>query len=58
MRPSVTRVHLLRHGEVHNPSGVLYGCLPGYHLSERGVAMAERIAETMATRDALRRTSG
>ena len=39
-----TTVHLLRHGEVHNPTGVLYGRLDGYHLSERGVAMAERIA--------------
>ena len=36
VRPSVTRVHLLRHGEVHNPTGILYGRLPGYHLSERG----------------------
>jgi broad specificity phosphatase PhoE len=39
-----TVVHLLRHGEVHNPAGVLYGRLPGYHLSELGVQMAERIA--------------
>ena len=38
-------VHLLRHGEVHNPEGVLYGRLPGYHLSELGVRMAERVAE-------------
>ena len=29
-----TVVHLLRHGEVHNPQGVLYGRLPGYQLSE------------------------
>ncbi|HEX2360704.1 MAG TPA: histidine phosphatase family protein [Jiangellaceae bacterium] len=48
---TTTRVHLLRHGEVHNPDGVLYGRLPGYHLSERGVAMANRIAETVADRD-------
>ena len=54
MRPSVTRVHLLRHGEVHNPAGTLYGRLPGYHLSERGVAMAERIEETMGGRDLVR----
>ncbi|MGC5615242.1 histidine phosphatase family protein [Georgenia sp. Z1491] len=39
-----TVVHLLRHGEVHNPSGVLYGRLPGYHLSERGRAMARAVA--------------
>lgn len=48
---SVTRLHLLRHGDVENPSGVLYGRLPGYHLSERGRAMAERIAETVQGRD-------
>lgn len=39
-----TTVHLLRHGEVHNPDGVLYGRLDGYRLSERGQEMAERIA--------------
>ena len=33
-------IHLLRHGEVHNPTGVLYGRLPGYRLSERGQLMA------------------
>lgn len=49
--PSTTIVHLLRHGEVHNPDGILYGRLPGYHLSERGEAMARRIREVMATRD-------
>ncbi len=42
---SLTDVHLLRHGEVHNPDGVLYGRLPGYHLSERGRAMAQLVAE-------------
>ncbi|MBO1752447.1 histidine phosphatase family protein [Actinotalea sp. BY-33] len=41
---ATTTVHLMRHGEVHNPEGVLYGRIPGYRLSERGVAMAERIA--------------
>jgi broad specificity phosphatase PhoE len=46
-----TVVHLLRHGEVHNPTGVLYGRLPGYRLSERGIAMAQRLAETLAQRD-------
>jgi broad specificity phosphatase PhoE len=43
-----TTVHLLRHGEVHNPDGVLYGRLEGYRLSERGVAMAERVAAHLA----------
>lgn len=39
-----TTVHLMRHGEVHNPEGVLYGRLPGYHLSERGLEMARVVA--------------
>jgi broad specificity phosphatase PhoE len=37
-------VHLLRHGEVFNPEGVLYGRLPEFHLSERGRAMADLVA--------------
>jgi broad specificity phosphatase PhoE len=41
--PSTT-IHLLRHGEVFNPGRILYGRLPGYRLSERGEAMAQRIA--------------
>ncbi len=41
----VTIVHVLRHGEVFNPDGILYGRIPGYHLSELGVKMAERVAE-------------
>lgn len=43
-----TVVHLVRHGEVENPTGVLYGRLPDFHLSVRGRAMAERIAEHFA----------
>lgn len=39
-----TTVHLMRHGEVHNPEGVLYGRLPGYRLSERGQEMARVVA--------------
>jgi broad specificity phosphatase PhoE len=46
-----TIVHLVRHGEVHNPEGVLYGRLPGYHLSELGHTMAKRVAETIRDRD-------
>ncbi|GAA1940493.1 histidine phosphatase family protein [Nocardioides hwasunensis] len=46
-----TIVHLLRHGEVHNPGGVLYGRLDGFHLSDLGRRMAERVAETIGGRD-------
>lgn len=48
---TTTVVHLLRHGEVHNPEKVLYGRLPGFHLSERGRAMAELVAASIADRD-------
>ena len=40
-----TVVHLMRHGEVHNPAGVLYGRIPDYHLSELGRKMAEVTAK-------------
>ncbi|GAA4076069.1 MULTISPECIES: histidine phosphatase family protein [Actinomadura] len=46
-----TIVHLLRHGEVHNPEGILYGRLPGYRLSEDGVLMAKAAAKWFADRD-------
>ncbi|GAA3127227.1 histidine phosphatase family protein [Planomonospora alba] len=46
-----TVIHLLRHGEVHNPANVLYGRLPGYNLSENGRLMAEAVAKAMAGRD-------
>jgi broad specificity phosphatase PhoE len=44
-----TTIHLMRHGEVHNPAGVLYGRLPGYRLSERGRAMADMVAAHLTT---------
>lgn len=40
-------VHLVRHGEVHNPDGVLYGRIPGFHLSELGHEMAALAAESL-----------
>lgn len=48
---SVTIVHLLRHGEVYNPDKILYGRLPGYHLSNRGHAMADKVAEVLKDHD-------
>ena len=45
-----TIIHLLRHGEVHNPRGVIYGRLPEYHLSENGRAMAAAAADYFADR--------
>lgn len=49
--PQRTVVHLLRHGEVYNPEGVLYGRLPGYVLSELGHEMAQRAATFLASHD-------
>jgi broad specificity phosphatase PhoE len=46
-----TVVHLLRHGEVFNPAGVLYGRLPGYYLSDLGQEMAVRAADALAGHD-------
>lgn len=46
-----TVVHLLRHGEVFNPEGVLYGRLPGYYLSDLGQQMAVRAADALAGHD-------
>jgi broad specificity phosphatase PhoE len=45
-----TIVHLLRHGLVENPSGVIYGRLPGYHLSAEGRLMARAAADFFAER--------
>jgi broad specificity phosphatase PhoE len=46
-----TTVHLMRHGEVFNPTGVLYGRLPGFRLSEAGEGMARTAAAWFAGRD-------
>jgi broad specificity phosphatase PhoE len=46
-----TVVHLLRHGEVHNPGKILYGRLPGFRLSMTGEAMALAAAEWFEGKD-------
>ena len=46
-----TIVHLLRHGEVHNPGGVLYGRMSGFHLSDLGHRMARQVADVVGDRD-------
>ena len=40
-------IRLVRHGEVFNPEGILYGRIPGFHLSELGHAMAAAAAESL-----------
>lgn len=46
-----TVVNLVRHGEVHNPTAVLYGRLPGFKLSSAGEEMALKAAAALAGRD-------
>ncbi len=50
-RPVTTTVHVVRHGEVHNPEGVLYGRLAEFHLSDLGRAMAEVTADYLGHMD-------
>lgn len=45
-----TTIWLARHGEVHNPTGMLYGRLPRMGLSVGGRRQAEALAERLATR--------
>jgi broad specificity phosphatase PhoE len=45
-----TTIHLVRHGEVDNPAQVLYGVSPGFHLSNRGRAMAHTAADYLGGR--------
>ena len=42
-----TRIHMVRHGEVDNPNGVLYGRLPNFALSDLGRQMAEASAKEL-----------
>lgn len=44
------QIHLVRHGEVFNPQGVLYGRLPGYGLSDLGRRMAQAAADDLVSR--------
>ena len=45
------QIHLVRHGEVFNPQGVLYGRLPGYGLSDLGRRMAQAAADDLVARE-------
>jgi broad specificity phosphatase PhoE len=51
MSENTTVVHLVRHGEVENPQRVLYGRIPGFHLSAEGRVMAKAAADFLAGRD-------
>ncbi|MGH7722564.1 MAG: histidine phosphatase family protein [Candidatus Dormibacteria bacterium] len=44
-----TRVYLVRHCDVRNPQGVLYGHLPDFPLSEKGVRQAHALGRHLST---------
>ncbi len=48
-QPTSTRVYLARHCDVRNPHGVLYGHLPNFPLSEKGVRQAHDLGHRLAT---------
>lgn len=41
------KIYLIRHGAVENPKQILYGRLPGFKLSKKGVAQVQKIAEEL-----------
>jgi broad specificity phosphatase PhoE len=47
-------IHLVRHGEVYNPTKVLYGRIPGFGLSELGHRMAAAAAKSLEGRPVTR----
>lgn len=46
MAEPITTIHLVRHGEVDNPTGILYGRADGFHLTPLGREMAQGLADT------------
>ncbi|MDR2083180.1 MAG: phosphoglycerate mutase family protein [Candidatus Ancillula trichonymphae] len=42
---SNTIVHMLRHAQVHNPEKMVYERLPDFHLSAKGVDMADAMSK-------------
>ena len=47
---SASLIHLVRHGEVNNPNGVLYGRLGGFGLTDRGHEMAAVVGKFFQNR--------
>lgn len=43
----MAQIFIMRHGAVENPDGVLYGTLPGFHLSELGQAQTKEAGDFM-----------
>lgn len=53
-QPQPTRLFLVRHCQVRNPQGILYGHLPDFPLSEQGIRQAHALGERLAQSPARR----
>ena len=54
---TVTTIDFVRHGKVDNPGHLLYERLPGFHLSERGLRMAQATGRYIAADPAMSRAA-
>ena len=45
-----TRLTFVRHGHVHNPRKILYGRLPRFRLSKKGLQQAQSVAHALKNR--------
>jgi broad specificity phosphatase PhoE len=50
MSAPTSRVLLMRHADVENPQGVIYGHLPGFGLSQLGRAQAAAVGQSLRDR--------
>lgn len=46
-----TTIYFIRHGEVHNPEGILYGRLPNFGLSDAGKKEIEKTADFLKNKE-------
>jgi broad specificity phosphatase PhoE len=47
----ITTLYLVRHGEVENPTGILYGRLTRYRLSENGIKQIQETSKFLNSRN-------
>lgn len=47
---SETKIYLIRHGTIENPQDIVYGRLPGFHLSENGRKQVDELSKILESR--------
>lgn len=45
-----TTIYLVRHGEVYNPTRIVYGRIPGFKLSETGRGQAKKLGDHLKSK--------